>query len=713
MKQIVIKILEEIEELLKSRKYKEALDELRKIDHSSLCNIDYGHYCILLSEACLKLGDYSVEEYIDNAIEIYRVDIDTEKFARAKFLKARLLSLLGNHLDAEELFIESYSNYLRCKNLFGAAKILNYLSYCVFQTGKIEVAISNLEKCISIYKELNDHKNISNVLINLSNLFFRVGRVDYSIISYSKIESYIEYLNNKNILVYYEMSSIPFALKGDISSARKTITKAKPYLDEFPREKAIYFENLGLINILSGDYGEAEKALKKGLKISLEIAPESALISQIKRLFGDLYFATEKYDLAKKYTDEALVVAEKIGEKVEIAACYRIFAQLEHHNGNNNKAKEYYTKAIDLFKLIGSRYELAVTQYLAATSGLYHNGVRHAMLYMARDYFESENVTPYLEKIEKALKNPTAKEKLKPIASNGPTIIAVNPQMKKLVEIAENVAQSDMSVLLTGETGTGKDLMAEYIHHMSCREGDFVEVNCPIFSDGLFEAELFGSVKGAYTGAVSDRIGRVEMANNGTLFLNEVGDIPIRHQVKLLRVIETGEYEKVGSSKMLKVNCRVIAATNGDLEQRIYDGEFRADLYHRIKCIHVDLPPLNERREDTPQLIKFFLERNGLNFKNENGNLERVASLLSYRNWTGNVRQLENFIKKLSHDSGKDFNKLIMLVQDSLQKPDRDELINILESTNWNRSQTAELLGVSEGTIRNWIRKYDLLELIS
>ncbi len=355
------------------------------------------------------------------------------------------------------------------------------------------------------------------------------------------------------------------------------------------KDEYIYVANWRKINILK--CVPKEKALKKGLKISLEIAPESALISQIKRLFGDLYLATNKYKLADKYTKEALVVAEKIGEKVEIAACYRIFAQLEHRNDNDNKsaqadkAKEYYTKAIDLFKLIGSRYELAVTQYLAATSGLYHNGVRHAMLYMTRDYFESENVKPYLKKIEKALKNPTTKEKLKPIASGAPTIIAVNPQMKKLVEIAENVAQSDMSVLLTGETGTGKDLIASYIHHASCREGDFVEFNCPLFSDGLFESELFGSVKGAFTSANKDRVGRVELANNGTLFLNEISEIPVQQQAKLLRVIETGEYEKVGSSKKLKTNCRIIVATNVDLKQRISDGKFRADLYHRINEI--------------------------------------------------------------------------------------------------------------------------------
>ncbi|MFH2050515.1 MAG: sigma 54-interacting transcriptional regulator, partial [bacterium] len=457
---------------------------------------------------------------------------------------------------------------------------------------------------------------------------------------------------------------------------------------------------------------EAEKALHEGLKISLEIAPKSALISQIKRLFGDLYIATGKYELAEKYTNEALVVAEKIGEKIEIAACYRIFAQLEQHKSAQvDKAKEYYTKAIDLFKLIGSRYELSVTQYIAATSGLYHNGERHAMLYMARDYFESEGVMPFLNKIESALKNPAAKEKLKPISSNTPEIITVNPKMKKLVELAENVAQSDMSILLTGETGTGKDLMASYIHHMSCREGNFVEVNCPLFADGLFEVELFGSVKGAYTGSDRDRIGRVELANNGTLFLNEVGDIPIQRQVKLLRVIETGEYEKVGSSKKLKTNFRVIAATNLDLEQRIQEGKFRADLYYRLKCVHLDLPPLRERIDDIPELVKYIFNRGGNTVKTDNG-FQRLTELLSVFPWTGNVRELKKRVEELIAKQGH-IDDMINSILYSDNGTDADILLRVLKHTDWNRSRTAELFNVSEGTIRNWIRKYGLLEIHS
>jgi tetratricopeptide (TPR) repeat protein len=172
------------------------------------------------------------------------------------------------------------------------------------------------------------------------------------------------------------------------------------------------------------------------LELSLTIAPESALISQNKRLFGDLYIATEKYDLAEKYATEALVVAEKINERVEIAACWRIFAQVAHHRGEDTKAREWYDKAIDLFNLIGTRYELAVTRYLAAASGLYNASERTAMLYMAREYFEAEEVAPFIAKVQTQLsQQPPSRAAVDKSSDGCPTIITVNEEMKKLLDL--------------------------------------------------------------------------------------------------------------------------------------------------------------------------------------------------------------------------------------------------------------------------------------
>ena len=171
-----------------------------------------------------------------------------------------------------------------------------------------------------------------------------------------------------------------------------------------PATQAIYYEYLGTIHLLAEDYAAAEKALLEGLKISLDIAPESALVSQIKRRLGDAYLGLGRFDMAKRFTEEGLVVAQKINERAEIAACWRILAQLEHHHGNTDKARDWFNRAIDLFSRIGSSYELAVTRYLAAISSLFGEGGRQALLFLACEYFEKEAVRPYLEKIDREMK---------------------------------------------------------------------------------------------------------------------------------------------------------------------------------------------------------------------------------------------------------------------------------------------------------------------
>jgi transcriptional regulator with AAA-type ATPase domain/tetratricopeptide (TPR) repeat protein len=742
-------VLSEVEKLLQQDKYREALDQLALIDREALSREEYGYLCILLSEASLYIGDYS-ETCVDDAIEIFRFHSDTEKFARAKFLKGWLLSVLGRYREAREILLEAYVNHLRCNDLTDAARALNRLSFVSLQLGNVESSIDNLDKCIQLYRQLNDSSSETLISNNLGYLFFTTGKFCKSITTYSQIASDILKEGEKNTLIYYEMSAIPHALKGDIATAKKTIAKATPYLEKYPREKAIYYENLGLISILDGDYAGAERALKSGLEISLEIAPESALVSQIKRLFGDLYVATKKYDLAEKYATEALEVAEKINERVEIAACYRIFAQVEQHRGTpitssgapsvvnrphpcpspsvrrgepaggvrilcrkrgyrTDKAREWYKKSIDLFSLIGSRYELAVTRFLAVTSGLYSNGERRAMLYLAREYFESEEVHPYVDKIDAALKAvPNVPRPIRKPSPACPTIIAVNPQMKKLIALAEHVAESEMTVLLTGETGTGKDLLARYIHYYSGRRGEFVAVNAAAVPDTMIEAELFGYKKGAFTGS-TDRTGLLEQAHNGTFYLNEITDATPVFQAKLLEVLESREIRRLGENTTRKVNFRLIAASNHDLHQRMRDNLFRLDLYHRLNEICIHLPSLDERKDDIPALVRHFLTFAGFNLTDGNeSEVERLGKILSHRTWPGNVRELEHEVKRLWTGAKGDLSRMIELALDSSSKSKPEFLLQLLEMHNWNRREVARELGVSEGTIRAWIKKLGL-----
>jgi DNA-binding NtrC family response regulator len=708
MSQLITQTFQQIEALLHDKNFPEALSLLKSLNPSSLKGEEYGYYCILLTEAGLNVGEY-FESYIDEAIETFRFSSDAGKFAKAKYLKGWLFSSLGRHHEAKELFIEAYTNYLRGNDLNNAARVLNRLTFVTIHTGNTETAIDNLRKCIDIYNKLGESVIKTKVAHNLAYLYFMCGNLRDSLSTYNAYPVTEQEHGEKPVMNLFNMSAIPHALKGDIATAKKTIAKATPYLEKYPRDKAIYFENLGLILILDGDYAGAEQALKEGLRISLEIAPESALVSQIKRLFGDLYVATKNYDLAEKYATEALEVAEKINERIEIAACWRVLAQVQLAKGNAEEARGLYRKALDLFNQISARYELAVTRYLYATSNLCQTTERIALLYLAREYFESEEVHHYVEKIDAALKAvPIVHRPIRKPSPACPTIIVVNAQMKKLIALAEHVAESEMTVLLTGATGTGKDLLARYIHYYSGRRGEFVAVNAAAVPDSMIESELFGCTKGAFTGS-KDRVGLFEQADKGTFYLDEITDATPEFQAKLLHVLETRSIRRLGENTIRKVNFRLIAASNHDLHQRMRDNLFRLDLYHRLNEICIHLPPLDDRKDDISALVHHSLTFAGFRLTDSNElEIQRLGKILSHRTWPGNVRELEHEVKRLWTHAKGDVSRMIELALETGPKSKHELLLELLELHNWNRREVARELGVSEGTIRAWIKKYGL-----
>lgn len=227
-------------------------------------------------------------------------------------------------------------------------------------------------------------------------------------------------------------------------------------------------------------------------------------------------------------------------------------------------------------------------------------------------------------------------------------IIGHSPQMQEVFRVTRKVASSSATVLLTGETGTGKELIARALHELSSRAtGPFVRVNCGALSESLLESELFGHMKGAFTGAHETRTGRFEAAHGGTVFLDEINSVSYQLQVKLLRVLQEQEFERVGDTKTIRVDCRVVAATNVDLTDEIKAGRFREDLYYRLNVIPIYLPALRERRDDIPSLVKFFVRR----YAEENGfAVARVTTnalnFLSQYEWPGNVRELQNYIER-------------------------------------------------------------------
>ena len=305
-------------------------------------------------------------------------------------------------------------------------------------------------------------------------------------------------------------------------------------------------------------------------------------------------------------------------------------------------------------------------------------------------------------------------------------IIGRSNAIKNVLSKVEQVAATDATALIMGETGTGKELFARAIHNLSPRnDRALVKVNCAALQQSLIESELFGHEKGSFTGAFSQRIGRSELANNGTIFLDEVGDLTLELQSKLLRVIQEGEFERLGGSRTIKVNVRVIAATHRDLEKAIKTGEFRQDLYYRLNVFPIILPPLRKRRKDIPFLTKHFVEKYSVVLGKTIDRIpQKVMDALQAYLWPGNVRELENIIERaviMTRSSTLQIDESIVRALESgnpeatvsitLEETQRNHILNTLKETNWRiegKLGAAERLGINASTLRSRMRKLSI-----
>ncbi len=306
-------------------------------------------------------------------------------------------------------------------------------------------------------------------------------------------------------------------------------------------------------------------------------------------------------------------------------------------------------------------------------------------------------------------------------------VIGKSSQMQEIYKILREVANTKATVLIQGETGTGKTLVARALHfNSSGKEKPFIHVNCAALPEGLLESELFGHVKGAFTDAVANKPGKFELANAGTIFLDEIVELSPMLQVKLLRVLQEKEFEQVGGIKTIKIDVRVIAATNRDIKKVLEDGSLREDLYYRLNVISINIPPLREHKEDIPLLVKYFLQKfNRESGKNIKGVSPQAMDMLMNYNWPGNVREVENVIERavilgskntllpesLPLHLKKESDKMEIHIPPegiALEKVEKSLIREALKMTRGNQSRAAKLLDISRNTLRYRIRKFGI-----
>ncbi len=311
-------------------------------------------------------------------------------------------------------------------------------------------------------------------------------------------------------------------------------------------------------------------------------------------------------------------------------------------------------------------------------------------------------------------------------------IVGESPQMKEVFRTIEKVARSNATVLVLGETGVGKELVAEALHRNSSRsDRPFVKMNCAALHESLLESELFGHERGAFTGADRQRTGRFELANEGTLFLDEIGNMTASTQAKVLRVLQEREFERLGGSRTVKVDVRLVAATNKNLEEAIHRGEFREDLYYRLNVVNISVPPLRERKEDIVPLASHFIERYAKELKKDVRGLEPAAvRALKRHTWPGNIRELENTIERAvlmaearflqeedlnlgaagraASDNIASLNLRLPPTGIALDELERQAILEALRISNWVQKDAAKFLGISSRVMNYKVAKYEI-----
>ena len=713
--------LRQIENLLNEGKYQEVLKAVDSVDRRPLSEKQAAHLNILQAEAAFHFGKYDTTEGLKKAIETYRYDSDTAMYAWGKFLLGWQLSVTGNLHTAHEVLQEAYYAYLRCQDVTGSARVLSRMAYAVVYSGDVRAAIEYLERSIELYRMSGKESKRVVVLGNLGAVLCLSGKLTRAWKVLSEIESIIVTFEDKIVLTQSLQLCELHTYRGDMAAARRVLEKCRGLAGNYGREKATYLELLGFVNLVDKDYKEAEKSLNEGLELAQKIAPGSTAVTRKLRLLGDLKICLDNFSVAEKYAKKALAVAERINERAEIAACHRIFAQVENNRNNSEKARQWFDRAMDLFSLILSNYELAVTRYTAALTDVYSTDEQIYLLESADEYFQSENLNHYSELVDKRLgklrktsnttttSTPKSEPQKKRVRGDCPEIIAASPQMMDILNLARQVADSELNVFLTGPTGSGKDLLARFVHFHSGRTGQFVSINAAAVPDSMVESELFGYRKGAFTGADRDRPGLFEMADNGTFYLNEIADSTTSFQAKLLEVLESREVRRLGENKNRKVNFRLIAATNHDLKERIKQDLLRTDLFHRINECPIELPALKDRTEDISPLVDHFLRTSGFDFRYDGNQefLDILVSTLSQQEWPGNVRQLRAEINRLLIMSNRDPRTMLDVSRKvaGIENPEQT-LLDALEAANGNKSKAARALGIKESTLRYRLKKY-------
>jgi DNA-binding NtrC family response regulator len=779
-----------VESLLAQGDYKQALAEIRDLEivrPAGDSSAEAGELAYLGACALRKLG--KLKEALGKAKKAYEILRKTEKHARLaqiQHVMGIILSQLGEFKQAEIQLTDTASIYRRINDETGLADVYNDLARIAFFRSDYDRATEYVNDALDFCRRTEDRKLAARLYGNLGTIMMlqdRWAEAEESLLS--SLEA------NQALGVAINACRSLLSL-GSLSIAARRLEKAREYLakaldliteNSFLHELGIYHEYAGSLELAQGDSKGARDHFCEAVKIGEQTGPKSTIISQAYRLLAELQAEEGGYQEALASCEKSLQVSKDIGERIEEAVVYRILGRIYSQEGRQaGEVREYFERGAQMMEEMGVKYELVKTyldmsrcdafdfrekmKFLGKAEDLasqldppYHLAKVHlgfAELYArseepaaARDFLsKARGVFEQLEESDdlKALSALEMKVKQAPPAagrisckeaSEGLSFDHIVTQDRTLLDILESVQQVkdlDVTILLEGDTGTGKDLLAKVIHCQSNRKDKrFVVANCAAFPETLLESELFGHKKGAFTGAVADKKGLLHEADGGTLYLDEIAEVPLPTQVKLLRAIEEKEIMRIGELKPGKVDFRVIAATNRDLDRMVQEGRFRSDLFYRLDVMRFKLPPLRKRPQDIPLLLEHFLRKHAFNGSGQTSDPipkvdPGIIKLFMGFHWPGNIRELENEVKKLLIASRGE--KIIRLdhLDNNLEKfkngengssngsslpeeqaqYEKERIERALGETNGVKTKAARLLGIDEARLRYKIKKHGI-----
>jgi len=664
---------------------------------------------------------------------------ESEELAEVFNVTGKALVNLGKYKEAETAFLDAESLFRRNDNMMGKAAATNQLARISYIQAEYNNSLKYLLEAVKLVDRFGEKRRLAYLWGNIGRVYTSLGNFKKATEALSLNMTISDELGDDRekakallSLGYIEM------LSGQYEKAEKRFDEAYPLLagKNMTRELIMHQTFAGELQLRCGEYSAAERMLNDAIDSARVLAPETSLVVTPLRLLAELKLALHSPAAAARLANKALAIADKIGDRIERGAVLRLLGQIasagDERSGNDvKKAAQHFNRALETFEEINARFERAETLVAMTACGvgsprrqlanLFRAGELYKSLGISSKYARTQDMINKIESHHDGIDPPP-----RPESEDSSVIITANIQIRRVMKRLEQAARSSkLPVLLVGETGTGKDLLARYYHERSECGGEFVAVNCAAFPDTLLEAELFGYRKGAFTGADGDKEGLLHRANGGTFFLDEIGELSLASQAKLLTVLETCRTRRLGDNDEEELDVRFIAATNCDLTTMIEEGRFRRDLFYRLSGLTFAIPSLAERPEDIPLLVRHFLKKEGV-LENDSQVDPALMAEFSSRPWPGNVRQLESEVKKLvlfstmaREDTLGDLAGVIIQDDDDTQTVslfnrveqfERALIVKALRQSNWNKSQAARSLSIHESTLRAKMKRYNISE---